>query len=391
MDSYDMVIVGAGLAGLRVGLGTLRKKPSTRICIIEQYGAVGGRMWTHKKGQNQWEIGAGRIDTTHSKVLSLIRHYGLHTIPITNDNHTVTPTGLVLNPFWDLVSTWIKPLTAFGPDRLGRTTLYDLLTRVHGPEATRTFASLFPYWSELHTLRADLAIQSFLSEFGPKAEFLVCAEGLQTIAKKMAADFEQLGGHIRFNSTVTAVRDKQVFIKGGLVVSSPRIVLALPAPVLHTLRPRIPALRHLKMEPLVRMYAVFPTNPCWFKDLPKIVVPGPLRYIIPVNSKKGVLMISYTDGADAAYWIKKLAQREVMAALRALLPAYDIPDPLEFHIYPWPHGCTYWLPGTYDPAALIRESLCVEEGLYACGESLSLKQAWMEGALDSADELLRML
>jgi hypothetical protein len=30
------------------------------------------------------------------------------------------------------------------------------------------------------------------------------------------------------------------------------------------------------MEPLVRMYAVFP-NPVWYKDLPKLVTPGPLR------------------------------------------------------------------------------------------------------------------
>ena len=114
-------------------------------------------------------------------------------------------------------------------------------------------------------------------------------------------------------------------------------------------------------------------------------------------------MISYTDGADAAYWIKKpkgAAQREVMAAIRALLPTHTIPDPTEFHIYPWPSGCTYWLPGSYDPAQMIRESLQLgggpqagpsHGGLYACGESLSLKQAWMEGALDSADDLLRIL
>jgi len=40
---------------------------------------------------------------------------------------------------------------------------------------------------------------------------------------------------------------------------------------------------------------------------------------------------------------------------------------------------------------MIRESLQIEENLYVCGESLSLKQAWMEGALDSADDLLRIL
>ena len=393
-----MIIVGAGLAGLRVGLETLRKKPSTRICIVEQYGAAGGRMYTARQG---WEIGAGRIATTHAKVLHLLHHYGLHTVPISNTEYQVTETGLVENSFESLITTWIQPLTSLGPDTLGNHTLYQLLTKIHGQSLTRSFASLFPYWSELHTLRADLAIQSFQAEFGSKASFVVCAEGLQTIAKKMAADFVDLGGNIKFNTTVTAVRDGTVFVKGGASLTASRIVLALHADALRALSPvKIPALRHLKMEPLVRMYAVFPGNPVWYKDLPKLVTPGPLRYVIPV---KNAIMISYTDGADAAYWIKKpkgVAQREVMAAIRALLPTHTIPDPTEFHIYPWPSGCTYWLPGSYDPAQMIRESLQLgggpqagpsHGGLYACGESLSLKQAWMEGALDSADDLLRIL
>ena len=405
--AYDMIIVGAGLAGLRVGLETLRKKPSTRICIVEQYGAAGGRMYTARQG---WEIGAGRIATTHTKVLDLIRHYGLHTVPISNrGGYQVTDRGIVNSLFDSLITTWIQPLTSLSPETLGHHTLYQLLTKIHGPTSTRSFAPLFPYWSELHTLRADLAIQSFQAEFGSKAAFVGCVEGLQTIAKRMAADFVDLGGHIKFNTTVTAVRDGTVFVKGGASLTAPRIVLALHADALRKFSPKIPALRHLKMEPLVRMYAVFPKpfhgqgrpgKPVWYKDLPRLVTPGPLRYIIPT---KNAIMISYTDGADAAYWIKKpkgAAQREVMAAIRALLPTYSIPDPTEFHIYPWPSGCTYWLPGSYDPAQMIRESLQIGEspqagpshgGLYACGESLSLKQAWMEGALDSADDLLRIL
>ena len=393
---YDMILVGAGIAGLRVGLETLRKNPTSRICILEQYGGVGGRMWTHKKGQKQWEIGAGRIAATHTKVLDLIRHYGLHTVPIRGGSYRVTQDGFVPNSFDSLISTWIQPLTSLGPSVLGRHTLLQLLTRIHGPKSAHDFASLFPYWSELYTLRADLAIQSFQAEFGPTAAFLGCVEGLQTITKRMAADFVALGGDIRLNTTVTDVRNGTVFLKDKAPLTAPKIVLALPADAMRSLRSvRVPALRHLKMEPLVRMYAVFP-KPVWYKDLPRLVTPGPLRYIIPTQH---AIMISYTDGADAAYWIKKPkggAQREVMAAIRALLPTYTIPDPIEFHIYPWPSGCTYWRPGAYDPVQMIRESLQIgggpsHGGLYACGESLSLKQAWMEGALDSADDLLRIL
>ena len=54
------------------------------------------------------------------------------------------------------------------------------------------------------------------------------------------------------------------------------------------------------------MYAVFPVKAgiSWFSGLPKVVTNSPIRYIIPVDAKKGIIMISYTDGADAVWWIQ---------------------------------------------------------------------------------------
>ena len=83
--SYDVIIVGAGIAGLRVGLQLLRSKVS--CCILEKYNYTGGRVVTFrtklpKVGEVQWENGAGRISTSHKKVLDLLKRYDLHTAPI---------------------------------------------------------------------------------------------------------------------------------------------------------------------------------------------------------------------------------------------------------------------------------------------------------------------
>lgn len=56
---YDVVIVGAGIAGLRVGLALIRQG---RNCVIlERYTYTGGRIVTYynKEKKLQWEIGAG--------------------------------------------------------------------------------------------------------------------------------------------------------------------------------------------------------------------------------------------------------------------------------------------------------------------------------------------
>ena len=62
--------------------------------------------------------------------------------------------------------------------------------------------------------------------------------------------------------------------------------------------------------------------------------------------------------------------------------------------HPWESGATYWVPGLYDPYKVSKESLRPFNdlpNLFICGESFSMKQAWIEGALENSRALLRIL
>jgi hypothetical protein len=153
------------------------------------------------------------------------------------------------------------------------------------------------------------------------------------------------------------------------------------------------------MKMLVRVYCAFPVPPggkAWFASgVPKMVSSSLLRFILPGDPTTGVFQISYTDSTDAEP-IYALYKREGEAAvgkrltaeLRALLDRKDIPDPLFTKVHGWPEGVSYWLPGTYDPRAVSREAshpLPKEmPALFVCGESYSLRQCWVEGALEHA-------
>ena len=163
----------------------------------------------------------------------------------------------------------------------------------------------------------------------------------------------------------------------------------------------LPVLQKLEMPSMVRLYAVFPKGgdgKMWFYDLPKIVTDSRLRYVIPVDKEKGVLMISYTEGQDAQYWIRmqmaypQKVQKMAMKKIRTLFPERDIPDPVFFKMHDWQDGCTYWTPGAYDVEKESKYSLhpmpTMMPSLFMCGESFSLHQAWVEGALEQADALL---
>ena len=73
--------------------------------------------------------------------------------------------------------------------------------------------------------------------------------------------------------------------------------------------PEIPSLSFLDKK----------THKVWFDDMGKIVTNLPIKYIIPINYEKGVIMISYTDSKFAKYWFKKVADDTFEATLNKQL------------------------------------------------------------------------
>jgi len=404
---HDVIIIGAGIAGLRAGIRILREYSAPSVLILEKYNYVGGRIVTHYKGGHQWEIGAGRIASTHRLVRKLMKKYNLTWAPISTTSEWRSSDGIQTHDtFAELARIYLEPLRHLAPETLATSTIINLLRSVHGKKEAKRFAQHFPYWSEIHTMRADMALASFEAEMNPTHRFGVCKEGLTAITNAMRDEFLSLGGKIHTGREVTDVRQVQgaterITCRDGTSYSARVVILALHSDAVASLPSvyrHVPALAHLQMEPLLRMYAVFPPSADgapWFSNLPKCITDRRVRYVIPINPAKGTIMISYTDGADAKYWMTMKSaytaytvQESVMRDIRALYPEKTIPDPTEFKLYPWHAGCTYWTPGDYDPHTLSRESLCIRPTLFCCGESFSTRQAWMEGALEHADMLL---
>jgi hypothetical protein len=419
---YDLIIVGAGPAGLRIGIETLKKHPTLRCCILEKYNYVGGRVVTYRKklpsvGDVQWENGAGRISKQHRRVRELIHRYGLHFAPIEGNTSFLSKETKKLSPnlFYQLHSMYFDPLRGLSKDILASHTLNQLLCKTIGTQKTAELIQQFPYYSELHVLRADLALDAFDEEMGSNAGFGVCVEGYQAITDHMMKDFLSRGGILVKNTEVTEVRSMpdqsiQVLakekncIKGrpslSRVFHSTRVVLALHQTALQTIRGvYFPALGHLEMPPLLRIYAVYPKEKghVWFEGLPKIVTDSRLRYIIPYNVEKGIIMISYTEGPDAEFWMKMSSselERRISSELRSLFPDRSIPEPLFLKTHAWTDGCTYWKPGRYDVVQESKRSLQPMKekipNLFVCSESFSLHQSWVESALEQADCLLEL-
>ena len=423
-NTYDICIIGAGIAGLYVATEMSRRRPKYRICIADKYKTLGGRATTYRVDisgvKYQWEEGAARISESHTLMLSLFRQYKLTTAPIRDPTEYRESGAYPMEPplFNESIPVTLDTLGGLDMDILEMNTIESLLKKIVGPKEAATLCIRHPYRAEINVLRADLGISLFQNEFAPTEKYVTCKEGLGELITRMAAEFERRGGTIlRHHELIEMYNEKAIFKKGppsegesrpDVEIGAKQFVFALPSAALGRIPQfaKWPLLKRIAMKPLFRVYAAFPLNSdgkAWFEGMPKIVTATAPRYIIPVDLKTGSLQISYTDSEDAEPLMEILEKsgeealgKKLVEDLRLLFhDSYKIPDPLFVKGFPWKEGTSYWLPGSYDPYEESRQAIrpfrSERPNWYVCGESYSIRQCWMEGAVEHARLVLSKL
>jgi monoamine oxidase len=407
---YDCIIIGGGIAGFYCGLELIKHKKNIIIC--EKYKNVGGRIDTFHENGYTWESGAGRISKYHTMLLDLMKHYKepLHPISPQLSYKRDGISCIEPNLFETTLDVFFEPLCNLDSKILGNSTLKELCIQIHGKDKTEEYFDRFPYRAELEILRADLALETFKKngEMSSNEGYFVAKNGLHSLIEKMKQDFLKRGGTILTNYECINIKDKKEYIETQYysgsrklkkrqiqTLVSKKVICAMTSEALK----QIPffedytVLKHLRMEPLLRTYAVY--DKCWFSQYNRIVTKSPIRYFLPINYNDGnaTAMISYTDSRDTNNFHKILNKygeeslgRHIQNLLKELFG--NIPNYKFFKSHYWKYGATYWLPGNYNPIEESKKSLKpYDSEVYVVGESFSLKQAWIEGSLEQSKKL----
>jgi hypothetical protein len=314
------------------------------------------------------------------------------------------------NLFETTLDVFFEPLCNLDSKILGNSTLKELCIQIHGKDKTEEYFDRFPYRAELEILRADLALETFKKngEMSSSEGYFVAKNGLHSLFEKMKQDFLKRGGTILTNYECINIKDKKEYIETQYysgsrklkkrqiqTLVSKKVICAMTSEALK----QIPffedytVLKHLRMEPLLRTYAVY--DKCWFSQYNRIVTKSPIRYFLPINYNDGnaTAMVSYTDSRDTNNFHKILNKygeeslgRHIQNLLKELFG--NIPNYKFFKSHYWKYGATYWLPGNYNPIEESKKSLKpYDSEVYVVGESFSLKQAWIEGSLEQSKKL----
>jgi monoamine oxidase len=411
---YDIIIVGAGVAGLSVAVGLKKLYPKLKIVILERYNAPGGRMWTHtaQVGPHtvHYESGAGRVHSSHRRCLNLIKKHNLNTIRI-ESNSEWRPYGASESEPNYFEQTWYELCTLFSDlpkETLRLNTLRELAIDLLGVEKATQLLDMYPYRAEIEVMSAESSIPIY-TELA-KGHFVILKEGFTTLIKSIVKEAEKLGIAFVYDIEIQRVELKEeIYTVSGIKdkkyvqYKSKRTILAVPSKGLQKIYPFSadhPLLKHIRMEPLLRIYSVY-KDTSWFPKH-KVITNTPLRYIIPINKAEGLIMSSYLDSRDIEQWPDttkpenmERIEFKIRNETQILYPNLEIPKAIYTKAHLWQDGCSYWLPGDYSykkqSAQALHPMSETHPNLHLVGESFSEHQQWIEGALEHAERLIDML
>jgi len=405
----DILIVGAGIAGLRVATELLKSKPDLKIQFVEMYSKAGGRIDTINTPTAQYESGAGRIHSSHIKLLEIVKAHNLNLTKLDSTLNWRSSIDKVTqnDDFFALFKGYLTILRNLPKAKLRSQTIRDLFIEILGVEMAKHILDTYPYRSELEIMSADSALDLFDSL--DKGSFYIINEGFHKVPELLYMNLKSKGVEFKFNHEILKVDYSNIYkvtaLNKGKIITfqTNRIILAIPQKALEKIypfSPDHPLIRKVRMEPLLRIYSKYKSTD-WF---PKhsIVTDSPLRYIIPCNRAQGIIMSSYLDARDIEPWSKftkkeqnEILKQKIQNETQNLFPELDIPKSIFTKAYLWRQGCSYWLPGNYDYREISKQALYpmpeTYPNLHIVGESFSQKQQWVEGALEHADQLVKLI
>lgn len=420
---YDYLIVGAGISGLNTGVEILKRNPEARVIILERNPKrTGGRVYTEKfkvgKTEHTFDAGAGRFSNTHKRVLSLISNYSLDSKVMKISKGSVFKKtreyskSLKFEDADSIIRELFKAadaMTKTEREKLKGMTFKEFAAELFKEETAEFLERGYPYYSEISVINALTAIMAFKNDLNSNKKFYFLSSGLSQVTDCLTRDFRKRGGKLILGYSVKDISkhpETGVFsvIPDNQDISVKRarkVIFTMPKNVLQRLdylSPLKEQFRSLECAPLYRIYAVYPKDPetglVWCHDIKRTITDSRIKYIIPINPEAGSIMISYTDGPNADYWRDVPDDKLVSRLHRELMKLYsekrNIPEPLTVKKYYWNTGACYYRKGS-NPKELQRNMINPLPGIYICGDSFSNHQAWMEGALETSENVVKAI
>jgi monoamine oxidase len=427
-QEVDVVIIGAGLAGLSAALELKKRKIS--FTVLESRKRAGGRVFSFKTKENVTiDMGAQWIHQDHHHIKKLLSQFDLEVVGTNNKGKSVffingkrtvgnfpplsIPVFLDVFQFTRKINKLSSKIIAEAPWNSAFASEYDKMTMAQFLKENMYTASgshyykllleemLCTYLHEVSTLdvlwcvKTAGTIQNFRN-----AEAFWMKDGAGVLVEKMA---EQIAERIHFESPVTAInynKNYAIVERAEKRWKAKRVIIAIPPNLQREIHfePPLPSLRaqlleQCEMPPVTKIVIVY-SKPFWRElGLSGIIRSdnGLIKETVdssPDGGKRGVLTVLVT-GASARH-LKKPSE-EVPLALVPFL-GEQAKNPLQIFVENWSEQA--WTRGGYGvhfgPGVITNYGKALLEPIeclhFAGTETATKWRLFMEGAVQSGEQ-----
>ena len=401
---YDYVIIGGGISGLYMYLKLL--SVTKNIILFEKNNYFGGRIFQYQENFNGNNIslsaGAARFNKKHIRVIQLLKSFKMLDFRkdkgIGSSIDFIDSTNQFHNKFKNKNGFhYIKKVLKFAKNKdknyLMQFTFSEFSQKFLKKDELEFMLIASGYTGQLLNMNMFDAYHLFSNGIRDDLTFYVGY--YHDLIEKIVKYISTKGANLNLNTNITSVsfnQSKNLYCirYTGHTIYSKNVIFCLPKPALL----KFNIFNHIKhilndsitCKPLCRVYAKFHKDDVWFKNIKKTVTNNHLRYIIPIDHEKGIIMISYTDHIYTKFW-DNLSQSQLKQKIVNLVNKtfnININQPEKVWVFNWDCGVGYWnkdIDSEYI-SQFISNPL---PNLYICGENYSLTQSWVEGALQSCD------
>lgn len=425
----DLVIIGGGISGLYTLYKIIQKNKNEKklnISLYEKNDYFGGRIYTAFYKKFRFEAGAGRFckekHLLFYKLLnelfsvSELKSYltlGSAEIKFIPKSSNYNQNLIKKSPYY-FINQVIKKSAVFSYKTLIKYTFIQFVKKFKllKNEEIKYLNDSFGYSGEINSMNAFNALHMFKSDLNKKYHYYSLKCGLSEVIKRMISyivkntresKIEILSGcevkKIIKNGnqyTCNIYNDKKKRIYD---VETKKVVCAIQKSALlkyPIFKPIKKELNSVEAKALCRIYMIFDKKDIWFKDYGKITSNTHNRYMIPLDKKRGSIMISYTDSNYATslnnyyekYGLKKL-ENYILSSWEQVLNI-KIPSPNFTKVCYWKEGIAMWK-AKVDSKKVSKKVLKPYKNVFIVGENYSLNQAWIEGGLQTVEKIIKYL
>lgn len=418
--TFDYIIIGGGISGLYCLHRLYKKNKDSSILIVEADDYWGGRLKTHNSPH--YEIGALRFNDNHILLKSLLKEMNCPVYPLSNDvlfldynkkTKEVTQYDNVVEMVSVIMEMIIKKSKQYTKKEKQQYTLKEWIDYIFQDESiSKILIELYGY-ETMFTKKNAYDLLLTIDKRSNSNNFYGLKFGFSDLCNKIAKPYQDKKNikmclHTSIDRIEPCGENYKVYgntNKSTKSFEGTKVIIACKANDLKTfsiLKPIFPLLKHIYNTPLFRVVAMYPkmNNMMWFENMPKIITNHPLRKIIPMDVKNGLITLVYCDGDDIdPFWenkkeriLKKERQIQTMVQtyLKELFPTLDIPKPNYFKCHIWNTGIHLWK-SKCDSKKIYNQIKHPRKNMYVVGEAFSQNQAWIEGGLETVDQMMNDL